>query len=329
VTPAFGVLLTQIGSPAEPTTAAVRAYLREFLADPRVVDLPRLRWWLIRNLFVLPFRPRRSARLYRSIWTPDGSPLLVTADAISHGLGSRLRSRLGSDIPTRTGMRYGTPSIADGLDRLREAGCRRVLVLPLFPQFSHTTTSSASDAATAWSRDLPDPPEIRLVESYHDHAAYLGALETTVREFWHAHGAAERLLMSFHGLPRRYAEAGDPYPRHCATTARALAARLDLAPGRWHMAYQSRFGREEWLRPALDDRLSRWGAAGTIGVDVICPGFAVDCLETLEEVAIAGRNLFESAGGRSLRYIPALNRHPAHLDALAEIVSDHARDWLE
>lgn len=325
--PAFGVLLTNLGSPAAPTSRAVRAYLREFLADPRVVDLPRIRWWLIRNLLVLPLRPRRSARLYGKIWTAEGSPLTVATRRIAEALAARISGAPDNRTPVRMAMRYGSPSISDGLETLARAGCSRILILPLYPQYSTTTTASTCDAVDAALRRSTPTPEIRTVSSYHDHPAYLTALATSIRAFWNDHGPAPRLLMSFHGIPRRTADAGDPYPKHCAATARALAARLELAPGRWHMAYQSRFGKEPWLRPALDDRLIRWGGAGVSGVDVVCPGFAADCLETLEEVAMTIRGRFEAAGGRGFRYIPALNDSREHIGALAEIVADHTRDW--
>lgn len=326
--PAFGVLLTNLGSPSAPTTRAVRSYLREFLADRRVVDLPRLRWWLIRHLFILPRRPRRSADLYRRIWTADGSPLTVTTQRIGEALAARIGSPSESGTPVRVAMRYGSPSIAEGLEHLSGEGCSRILVLPLYPQYSTTTTGSAQDSVDAALRRASSVPEIRTVNSYHDHPAYLTALEASIRRFWEEHGSASRLLMSFHGIPRRYADGGDPYPKHCAATARSLAARLELAPGRWHMAYQSKFGREPWLQPALDDRLARWGARGIGGVDVVCPGFAADCLETLEEVAMTNRELFEAAGGSGYRYIPALNDSWEHVTALAEIVDDHAGDWV-
>lgn len=325
--PAFGVLLTNLGSPSAPTTRAVRSYLREFLADRRVVDLPRLRWWLIRHLFILPLRPRHSARLYRRIWTDGGSPLAVTTQKICEALAVRLGDAGGEEVPVRVAMRYGSPSIAEGLKSLERMACSRVLVLPLYPQYSTTTTASTVDAVDDAVRLSRSAAEIRLVRSYHEHPAYLTALQSSVRTFWDEHGPPTRLLMSFHGIPIRYADAGDPYPGQCAHTARALAARLELAPGRWHMAYQSKFGREPWLRPALDDRLAAWGRKRVSGVDVICPGFAADCLETLEEIAISGRERFETAGGSGYRYIPALNQSWEHITALTEIVTDHTGDW--
>jgi len=327
--PPFGVLLTNLGSPRAPTSRAVRSYLREFLADPRVVDLPRIRWWLIRNLFILPFRPRRSASLYRTIWTAEGSPLVVTTQRIGKALATQLQDAHGTEVPVEVAMRYGSPRIAHGFERLAHAGCSRILVLPLYPQYSTTTTASTCDAVHAALRRKASPPEIRTVLDYSDHPAYLTALQSSIRSFWEEYGPTDRLLMSFHGIPRRTADAGDPYPKQCAATTRLLAARLELAPGRWHMAYQSKFGKEPWLRPALDDRLVRWGGKGVSGVDVVCPGFSADCLETLEEVASNCRERFEAAGGSGYRYIPALNDSVEHITALTEIVMDHSRDWLE
>lgn len=327
--PDFGVLLTNLGSPAAPTVQAVRSYLREFLADRRVVDLPRFRWWLIRNLVILPLRPRRSAANYRRIWTEDGSPLTVTTRRIGGGLTQRLSDFGGSGVAVEVAMRYGLPSIKDGIAALADRGCSRILVLPLYPQYSTTTTASTVDAVASATSGMTSDPEVRTVHDYHDHPAYLSALQSVIRDFWDKHGSPNRLIISFHGIPRRYAELGDPYPGQCAATARALAARLELAPGRWHMAYQSRFGKEPWLLPELDARLARWGRNGVHGVDVICPGFPADCLETLEEVAISSRERFTAAGGSGYRYIPALNDRHEHITALAEIVADHTVDWKD
>jgi ferrochelatase len=326
--PPFGVVLANLGSPEAPSAAAVRRYLREFLADPRVVDLPRWQWWPILHLIVLPLRPRRSARLYRRIWTPEGSPLLVASRRLGEALAARLASVAGAELPVAVGMRYGEPSLASALRRLDTAGCRRVLVLPLYPQYSATTTASVLDGVFDELKRRRRLPELRTVRSYHDHPAYLEAVAESVRSFWREHGPSERLVMSFHGLPERYVRLGDPYPLECAATARALAARLELPPGRWHMAYQSRFGREAWLRPDLGERLERWARRGSSGVDVVFPGFATDCLETLEEVGITGRARFAAAGGGELRLVPALNDRPEHAAALAEIALDHARGWL-
>jgi ferrochelatase len=327
--PGFGVLISNLGSPTQPTARALRPYLREFLSDPRVVDMPRWRWWPILNLAILPFRPARSARLYRRVWTEEGSPLIVITRKIRGGLASRLADSFGWEVPVAVGMRYGSPSLADGLRELAQAGCGRILVMPLYPQYSATTTASTVDAVSDELRSWRRAPEIRTRGSYHDHPAYLEALAAKIRGFWTEHGEANRLMVSYHGLPRRYADAGDPYPSECARTTRELAKRLDLEPGRWYMSYQSRFGREPWLRPELAPRLERWGRLGIDAVDVVCPGFAADCLETLEEIAVSGREIFESAGGRGYRYIPALNDDPDHIEALARIVTEETMGWVD
>jgi ferrochelatase len=326
--PPFGVLLANTGSPDAPTSRAVRSYLRRFLGDRRVVDLPRWRWWPILNLIVLPLRSPRSARLYRKIWTEHGSPLVVGSQRLGRRLADRLTDELARTTPVEVGMRYGSPDLGSALGRLAESSCRRVVVLPLFPQYSRTTTASVRDAVTAELETGAHKTEIRFVRSYAEHPAYLAALVEQICSHRASSGRGRRLLMSFHGLPRRYADAGDPYPRECVATAKALAARLDLEPGRWHMAYQSRFGREPWLAPELEARLARWGRRGIDGVDVVCPGFPVDCLETLEEVAVTARSTFESEGGAGFRYIPALNDRPEHARALAEIAIEHASGWI-
>lgn len=294
-----------------------------------MVDLPRLPWWLLLNLVILPLRPRRSARLYRTIWTDEGSPLLATTRRLAASLGTELHHRTGRDIPVGVGMRYGNPSVADALANLTARGCRRLLVLPLFPQYSATTTASALDAVAAALRLRRDLPSLRFVSSYADHAAYIDALAESVRTAWRNAPPGERLLVSFHGLPQRYADEGDPYPAECEATAEALADRLELSRDRWMISYQSRFGRDPWLEPATDEVLSELGRRGVRAVDVICPGFAVDCLETLEEIALTGAEQFRKAGGGTLRYVPALNDAPAHATALAEIAVGEMQGWLD
>jgi ferrochelatase len=321
-----GVLLANLGTPSAPSTADVRRYLRQFLSDRRVVDLPRW-WWLpLLHLVILWTRPPRSAELYRSVWTDEGSPLLVLTRRLGDGLRSRLRG-VGS-VELEVGMRYGSPSIASALDRLSAAGCRRIAVLPAFPQYSSTTTAAVVDAVAAWTAGRRDLPELRVVRGYADHPAYVDALARSVEHVRRSDGGGRRLLMSFHGIPVRYERDGDPYRRECAATANALARRLGLAPGRWYVAFQSRFGREPWIGPATDAVLRRWAVSGVDGVDVVCPGFAVDCLETLEEIAATGRHDFEHAGGRGFRYVPALNDAPAHADALAAVLGPHLGGWL-
>ncbi|MHC4819017.1 MAG: ferrochelatase [Planctomycetota bacterium] len=308
-----GVLLANLGTPDAPTTPALRRFLKEFLSDRRVIDLPRWKWWPILNFIVLPRRSPRSAEAYRRVWTDEGSPLL----AIGHRQAAKLKAAL--DLPVALGMRYGNPSIASALAELEAENCRRILVLPLYPQYAGATTLSTMDAVHAILRGRRDPPEIAFVESYQDAPEYLTALANSVREVWSRDGEPERLLMSFHGIPVRYAEAGDPYPKHCEQTAKGLAQELGLANDRWLSSFQSRFGREEWLKPYTDETLEAWGTEKLKSVDVICPGFAADCLETLDEIDVENREVFEQAGGGRFRYIPALNDRDDHVAALAAV----------
>ena len=322
-----GILLTNVGSPDAPTAAAVRRYLDEFLADPQVVDAPRVRWWLIRKLIILPFRSPRSARLYRSVWTGEGSPLLVMGRRQTKGLEDELERRMGHRIPVALGMRYGRPSLKNGLQELAHAGCSSVLVMPLFPQYSRTTVGTTVSAIERIVEELPAQPEIRTIEGYPTHEAYVSALAASVREAWPEGRQLGHLVVSFHGLPRRYADAGDPYPLQCAATAELVASELGLQPENWTLCYQSRFGREEWLGPATDDVLRELGGRRADPVFVICPGFAADCLETLEEVAVGYHRVFQEAGGRGFRYVPALNDRPEHLAALADLAQTALTTW--
>lgn len=323
-----GVLLIQLGTPAAPTPAAVRRYLGEFLWDRRVVDLPRPLWWLILHGAILRLRPARSARLYEKIWMDEGAPLLVHSRRLATGLSLELRRRLITDAPAvALGMRYGEPSIRQALESLRRRGCRRLLVLPLYPQYCASTTASALDAVVEVLRDWRAIPELRLVTHYHDEAGYLAALAATVQQVWEARGEPHHLVVSFHGQPWRHVQAGDPYHLHCRETAEHLADRLALAPDRWTLAFQSRFGREPWLEPYTVDVLKRCGADSTRRIDVICPGFAADCLETLEEINFTGRDIFMRAGGECFHYIPALNDRPDHVTALAGLVQRHLLGW--
>jgi len=318
------LLLANLGSPEAPTAEAVRRFLAEFLSDPRVVELPPWLWWPVLHGVVLRVRPRRSARLYRSIWTEEGSPLLAISRRQAAGLEGRL-----PEVRVALGMRYGRPSVAEALEGLRREGLERLLVLPLYPQYCGATTGSTFDAVARALSGWRRVPELRLVAGYHAEPGYLEALAASVRAHWAAHGQAERLLLSFHGMPERTRAAGDPYHDQCQATARLLAERLGLAPGRWQVAFQSRFGRGRWLEPATDQVLRAWGREGLGRVDVLCPGFAADCLETLEEIAVQGREAFRAAGGGELRYIPALNDRPEHLDFLAALARRHLAGWPE
>jgi len=319
-----GILLTNLGTPDAPTKEALKVYLKEFLWDPRVVEMPRWQWWLILNGIILNTRPAKSAEAYRSVWTDRGSPLML------HSLDqlSGLQAALGDDVHVELAMRYGNPSIASGLQKLREKGCTKILVFPLYPQYASATTGSTFDAVADELKQWRRVPELRMVNSYHDHPAYIDALAASVRRHWDAHGKPDRLLMSFHGIPQRYFDNGDPYPCLCRKTGRLLSEALELKEGEWFVSYQSRFGKEPWVTPYTDETLKQWGAEGLGRVDVICPGFSSDCLETIEEIGEENREYFEEAGGKELRYIPALNSDDAHIEALTEIAKAHLGNWL-
>nr|VFJ59948.1 MAG: ferrochelatase [Candidatus Kentron sp. DK] len=325
-----GILLSNLGTPAAPTPRAVGRYLAEFLWDRRVVDgLPRALWWLILHGIILRVRPAKSARLYQRIWTPEGSPLLVISRRQAAALQSRLNRQCAVPIRVELGMRYGAPSLGDALRRLREEGIGRLLVLPLYPQHAGATTASTFDAVAEALKGRRHVPALRFVNGYHDDEGYISALCERIRASQKGQAPAERLLFSFHGLPLRHVEEGDPYHEACRTTARLVAERLSLRDRQWAVSFQSRVGREPWLAPHTDELLRDWGRSGVKGVDVICPGFSADCIETLEEMAIRGRETFLSAGGDTFGYIPALNDRPEHITALANLARAHAGDWLD
>ena len=326
--PGVGVLVANLGTPEAPTAAALRPYLREFLSDPRVVELPRPLWWLILNLLVLPLRPRRSARLYAKIWTAEGSPLLAISRRQAAALEASLRSEIGTPLHVALGMRYGRPSIASALRQLRKKGCEKILVLPLYPQYAAATTGSTYDAVAGELRRWRRVPGQRMIEGYHDDQGYVDALAASIREAWQVGGPPERLLLSYHGIPQRYFSAGDPYHCLCQKTTRLVLERLQFPAERGLTAFQSRFGREEWIKPYTGETLKRWGSEGIASVDVVCPGFAADCLETLEEIAMLNRDVFTAAGGGRYRYIPALNDRPDHVKALAVLCRRHLAGWV-
>ncbi len=327
--PAVGVLLANLGTPAAPTTPALRRYLRQFLLDPRVIELPRATWWTILHLFVLTTRPRKSAALYRKVWTQEGSPLLATGRRQAAAVEATLGREVGGPLHVALGMRYGEPSIGAALRELAGKGCRRILALPLYPQYAAATTGSTFDAVAAELVTWRWVPELRTVHHYHDHPGYVRALAATLREAWQAEPPAEKLLFSFHGIPRRYFEAGDPYFYHCHKTARLVAAELGLPRERWEVTFQSLFGREEWLKPYTDQTVRALGKGGTRSLDVICPGFAADCLETVEEIDGLNREIFLHAGGERFRYVPALNDRPDHVRALCDVALANLQGWVE
>jgi ferrochelatase len=330
----IGVLVAQLGTPDAPTPQAVRPYLRQFLSDTRVVDYPPVVWQPLLNLVILNTRPRRSARLYERIWTEEGSPLMVYSQAQVQGL----RERLSPDMRVKLGMRYGNPSIQAALDAFQAEGIDRIVVLSMYPQFSISTTGSIYDAVAEaafghGSFLRPDRrrmmPALRFVPPYFDDPGYIGALAAQVGEHIDAAAPPEQIMFSFHGVPQRYVDEGDPYQAQCEVTGRLLAQALGLAEGRWTQTYQSRFGPEQWLKPATDTTLEALGQAKTESLLVACPGFTADCLETVDEIGHEGRGTFTEAGGGRFTLAPCLNAHPAWLDALAAIVRREAQGWLE
>ena len=312
-----GVLVVNLGTPDAPTPEAVRRFLAEFLSDPRVVDLPRIPWQVVLRTVILPFRPKRSAEAYQQVWTPAGSPLLTGTEALTRALERRLAELLPEPPAVAMGMTYGNPSIARALEELQSAGIRRLVVLPLYPQYSATTTAAALDRVEAALPRWTAAPERLVIEDYHDDPAHVAALAASIAA---VRAPFDHLLFSFHGIPARYAAAGDPYGDRCQATARLVAARLGLASQRWSVAFQSRVGGARWLEPYTEDRLRELAAAGAGRLAVVCPGFAVDCLETLEEIAIRGSTAYLTAGGADFEYIPALNDDAAQVDCLAGLV---------
>lgn len=325
----LGVLLVNLGTPDEPTTKAVRRYLKAFLSDPRVVEAPRLIWWMILNLYILRVRPAESAKAYKTIWTENGSPLLLHSQKLAKELQQKLAADLSGDVHVELAMSYGNPSIPDALARLYEKQARRIVILPLYPQYSGTTTATVFEAVMKQIGKRRWIPETRFINHYHDDVDYISALATSIREHWDTNGRGERLLFSFHGIPKSLVMAGDPYYCQCLKTGRLVAEALQLQPEEWEISFQSRVGREEWLHPYTDQLLEKWGKDGVGDIDVASPGFAVDCLETLEEVAMRYGELFNESGGGKLRYIPALNSRPEHVSVLCKLVEQHLGGWPE
>ncbi|MGA9164441.1 MAG: ferrochelatase [Thiobacillus sp.] len=323
-----GILLVNLGTPEAPTAQALRTYLKEFLSDPRVVEIPRAIWWLILNGIILNTRPKKSAKKYAAIWTADGSPLKAHTEKQAKLLKGWLGGKIASPLMVEYAMRYGNPSVPNTLARMKAAGCDRILILPAYPQYAASSTATAFDAAFAWLQQTRTQPALRTVKHYHDHPAYIQALAANIRDYWQRHGRPDVLLMSFHGVPRYTLDKGDPYHCECQKTGRLLAAALGLEARQFRLTFQSRFGRAEWIQPYTDNTLAELGQAGTARVDVVAPGFTADCLETLEELAMEGRDTFLQAGGKEFHYIPALNEHPQWVAALGQIALENLGGWV-
>jgi len=325
--PKVGVLLVNLGTPDAPTPTALRRYLAEFLWDPRIVEMSRPLWWLILHGIILRTRPAKSAHAYQTVWTEQGSPLLVTSRQQAEALQQRLQQEINPHFVVELGMRYGNPSIASALDRLKKANVQRLVILPLYPQYSATTTASSFDMIYQELQRWRWIPELRFINGYADHAAYVSALAESVEHSWQQHGRNELLMFSFHGTPQRYFDAGDPYYCFCQKTARLVAEKLGLTKEQYRLTFQSRFGKEPWLQPYTDATLASLPADGVKSVSVICPGFSVDCLETIEEIEVENREVFLAAGGDSFHYIPALNAQPSHIEMMKQLVEQHTQGW--
>lgn len=324
-----GILLANLGTPDAPTAKALRPYLRQFLSDRRIVEIPRLIWWLILNCIILVVRPRKSTEKYASVWTKEGSPLLMHAQKQATLLRGFLGQKIKSPVAVELGMSYGNPSMASAIEKLKAQHCDRILVFPLYPQYAASSTASALDAVWRVLLKTRNMPAIRTIKHYHDHPAYIAALAQSVREHWRINGGKpSKLVMSFHGVPKFHLMNGDPYHCECYKTARLLAEALELSKDEYMVAFQSRFGKQEWLKPYLANTLEDLGKAQTKRIDVICPGFSSDCLETLEEIAMEGKHIFQSHGGGEYHYIPALNENEAWIHAMSTIALENLQGWV-
>lgn len=324
-----GILLANLGTPDAPTAAALRPYLRQFLSDTRVVEIPRAIWWFILNCIILVIRPKKSAEKYAQVWAKEGSPLMVHAKKQTLLLRGFLGQKIKSPFAVELGMSYGNPSMQSAIDKLRAQHCDRILVFPLYPQYAASSTASALDAVWRVLLKTRNVPAIRTIRHYHDHPAYIAALTESVNEHWRINGGKpSKLVMSFHGLPKFHLLKGDPYHCECHKTARLLAEALDLSKDEYTVAFQSRFGKQEWLKPYLSNTLTELGKAKTKRIDVICPGFSSDCLETLEEIAIEGKEIFTHAGGGEYHYIAALNENEAWIHAMTAIALNNLQGWV-
>lgn len=323
----LGVLITNLGTPDAPTKSALRRYLNEFLSDPRVVEVPRLLWWLILHGVILRIRPARSAKAYAGVWEKEGSPLLLHTAAQCEGVRKALQEKYGEDVVVGFAMRYGNPSIPRVLDEMAAQGVNRLLVLPLYPQYSASTSASTFDAIAKDFTARRWLPDFRFVSHYHDFPPYIEAMARHIESWWAEHGRQQKLILSYHGIPLKYLLKGDPYHCECHKTSRLLAERLGLADDDYLTTFQSRFGREEWLQPYTDETMKTLPGKGTTSVDVFCPGFSSDCLETVEEIAEENRDYFMESGGKAFSYIPCLNATPGHIDALVALIEKNLQGW--
>ena len=323
-----GILLLNLGTPEAPTAKALRPYLKEFLSDPRVIEIPRAVWWPILNMVILNTRPKKSAEKYASIWTPDGSPLMVhtrkQAKLLQGYLGERTRTPMVVDFA----MRYGTPSVACAIEKMKAEDCDRILAIPLYPQYAASSTASALDAVFATLQTMRNQPALRTVKHFHDDPGYIAALAQNIHNYWMQNGRPDRLIMSFHGVPKFTLDKGDPYHCECQKTGRLLAEQLGLTSERYRITFQSRFGRAEWLQPYTQPTLEELGKKKVGRVDVVCPGFVADCLETLEEIAMECKTAFLSSGGKEFHYIPCLNENPQWIHALTDLALGNLQGWL-
>lgn len=322
-----GVLLVNLGTPEAPTAKALRPYLRQFLWDPRVIELSRPVWWTILHLFVLTFRPKNSAKLYQNIWTDEGSPLFVYSKRIAEAMEKKLQTEYGSPIHVALGMTYGQPSVAKALAELEEKGCTRIVLLPMYSHYSSTSTGASFDAVMKELMTWRRVPELRTIHQFHDDPGYIRALADSVRAHWAEHGEGEMLVTSYHGIPKRYFLNGDPYHCQCHKTTRLLAEELGLPKERYQVTFQSLFGKEEWLQPYTDATLEAMARSGIGRVDIMCPGFSVDCLETIDEIGRESRHVFLEAGGEEYHFIPCLNDRPEHVDLLTDLIRRNLHGW--
>ncbi len=322
------VLLVHLGTPEAATATAIRKFLRQFLSDPRVVELPRAIWLPILYGIVLPFRPKKLVKQYQKIWLKEGSPLRVYAEKQKTALQKQMHVQFGEQVIVKVAMCYGEPSLQNVCEQLSKAQIDRWVILPLYPQYSATTTAAVFDLITKELRQYRDIPQLRFVKNYATHPSYIHALAQSIDQYWLQHGQADRLLFSFHGIPERNVALGDPYPKQCQQTAELVAQQLDLPKEKWAFSFQSRFGSATWLQPYTDELLKKWGNDGIANVSVIAPGFAVDCLETLEELAILNQTLFLQAGGKQYHYIPALNDSLGQIQLLEQLILEQITNWV-